>query len=154
MNISMDYKHYPFILWLYICKQFIQTLTLFFLVLKILYVTYTVFVLLLFNKGVCMCICILISSIQINKQIDITRHLFCSGRILSKQIFILGYSAVIHKGIHDMLCLVPAWLLRDNCTLDHLEYCIKWETWFKNFKNMERAEFNQSCIHKIKGDYK
>lgn len=65
-----------------------------------------VFVLLLFNKVVC--VSIFVSSTQINKQIDNTRLLFCLGRILSKQIFILGYSAVIHKGIHDMLCLVPA----------------------------------------------
>lgn len=52
--------------------------------------------------------CILISSTQINKEIDITRLLFHLGRILSKQIFILGYSAVIHEGIHDMLYLVSA----------------------------------------------
>lgn len=80
------------------------------------------------------CVRIPISSKHTNKQIDNTRLLFCLGRILSKQIFILSYSAVIHKGIHDMLCLVAASLLRDNCTLDRLEHRVQGRDLILKFK--------------------
>lgn len=43
-----------------------------------------------------------------NNQADWQNRLLCWGTLLNKQIFILGYSAVIHEGIHTMRCLVPA----------------------------------------------
>jgi hypothetical protein len=87
-----------------------------------------------------------------NNQAYWHHRLLLLGRLLNKQIFILSHSAVIHGGIHDMLCLVPVKLLQDNWTLDHLEHCVQWRAKFKKFKNMEWAEFNQSHLHQIEAE--